>query len=468
MGKIEVSYIMPHPPIVVPEVGKGEESGAFNTVSSFIRAAEEISQIRPDTIILTTPHGPVFSDFIHISSSELLSGNFSKFGAAGIRLQFANNLSLVDSIVRNAASDNIPCGGLGDYQAKKLGISRELDHGALVPLYFISRKYSDFKLVHIAAAFLPPFELYRFGMSIARAVADSDERVVFIASGDLSHRLSEEGPYGYNAKGPLFDEMLVQSIKTGQTEKLLEMDEGFCEAAGECGLRSFIMLLGALEGHRLQTEVYSYEGPFGVGYAVARIDICEAADVNTFEQISEKRKQELNKIRNEEDAYVKLARNSLESYVGSRKIIALPEDLPDEMVRDKAGVFVSIKKQGRLRGCIGTTGPTRENVAGEIIYNAISSGTQDPRFDAVTPEELNDLVYSVDILSEAQPVKSLAELDVIRYGVIVQKGRRSGLLLPNLDGVDTPEQQVEIALQKAGIRADETYRLERFEVVRHK
>ena len=129
---------------------------------------------------------------------------------------------------------------------------------------------------------------------------------------------------------------------------------------------------------------------------------------------------------------------------------------------------MSLKKSGLLRGCIGTISPVESCIADEIIRNAISSGTQDPRFPPVEEDELNSLVYSVDVLSEPEPISSMDQLDIKRYGVIVTNGKRRGLLLPNLDGVDTPKQQIDIALQKAGISIHETYSMERFEVVRHK
>lgn len=167
------------------------------------------------------------------------------------------------------------------------------------------------------------------------------------------------------------------------------------------------------------------------------------------------------------DTYVNLAKMTLETYVGSGKVIDIPGGLPEEMLNRKAGVFVSLKRNGDLRGCIGTIVPTTRNIAEEIIQNAISAGTQDPRFYPVQVNELQDINYSVDVLSDAEQIDSLDHLDVKRYGVIVKSGRRSGLLLPDLEGVDTPEQQVMIALQKAGIRPEEGFSLERFEVIRH-
>jgi len=145
-----------------------------------------------------------------------------------------------------------------------------------------------------------------------------------------------------------------------------------------------------------------------------------------------------------------------------------PDDLPDELLQHKAGVFVSIKISGRLRGCIGTIAPVTDNTADEIIRDAVSACSEDPRFEPVRPDELPWLEYSVDVLGEAEPIESIDQLDVIRYGVIVSSRGRRGLLLPDLAGVNTPQKQVSIALQKAGISSHDKYSLERFEVVRHK
>ncbi|HEX3028292.1 MAG TPA: AmmeMemoRadiSam system protein A [Clostridia bacterium] len=469
MGNIINSYIFPHPPIIVPEVGKGEEKGAEKTLNAVKKAAEEIRNDRPTTIILTTPHGPVFQDYVYISDEENLAGNLSRFGAGNVKLSFVNNTDLVSSIITYAAEEGIYSGGLPEDVAKKYKITKELDHGALIPLYFIGKELQNFKLVHIAIAGLPFIDLYRFGRCIAKAVENSDENVVFVASGDMSHRLTNEAPYGYSEKGKIFDDILIESIKNVDIERLLSIDEHLCEEAGECGLRSFIMMFGALDGYDIKPEVYSYEGPFGVGYSIAKIAKSQQNDKRRILKIiGEKDSAKLKELRANEDVYVALARNSLETYVRENRIIRPDKDLPSEIMENSAGTFVSIKKHGQLRGCIGTISPTRENIAQEIIYNAISAGTRDPRFNPIEENELQSLVYSVDVLKEAEPIDSIKELDTVRYGVIVKKGRKSGLLLPNLEGVDTPEEQVSIALQKAGISPNEDYRMERFEVIRHK
>ncbi len=162
---------------------------------------------------------------------------------------------------------------------------------------------------------------------------------------------------------------------------------------------------------------------------------------------------------------VKLAKDTIENYVRNGTI-PHPNELTPEMV-ERSGVFVSLKVGGLLRGCIGTYEPAKANVAEEVITNAISSATRDPRFPPVTPDELSDLEYSVDVLTSPEPVKSEAELDPKRYGIIVESGKRKGLLLPNLEGVDTVARQIEICRSKAGIPSHEQVKLYRFMVKRY-
>jgi len=163
---------------------------------------------------------------------------------------------------------------------------------------------------------------------------------------------------------------------------------------------------------------------------------------------------------------VELARDSIEAFVRKGKTLRTPRNRSPEM-DGRAGAFVSLHKNGQLRGCIGTIEPRMPSVAEEVIANSIHAATRDPRFPPVRPEELDELEISVDILSDAEPIESTAQLDPTRYGVIVEAGWRRGLLLPDLEGIDTAEQQVAIARRKALIAADEPVQLSRFEVIRY-
>jgi len=163
---------------------------------------------------------------------------------------------------------------------------------------------------------------------------------------------------------------------------------------------------------------------------------------------------------------VKLAKKTVESYIREGKKLK-PRKLTPEM-KERAGVFVSLHKHGQLRGCIGTFEPKEKNVAEEIVANAISSSTRDPRFPPVTASELDDLEYSVDILTKPEPVADISQLDHRKYGVIVESGGKKGLLLPDLEGVDSVEEQIAICQLKAGISAGEPVKLYRFQVRRFK
>jgi AmmeMemoRadiSam system protein A len=168
-----------------------------------------------------------------------------------------------------------------------------------------------------------------------------------------------------------------------------------------------------------------------------------------------------------ESAPVALARKSIIYYLQNRKKMISPDDLPRELMEKQAGVFISLKKEERLRGCIGTFLATKSNIALEIIENAVSAAMHDPRFSPVTPDEVDKLSISVDILSNPEEVKDIKQLNPKKYGVIVSCGFKKGLLLPDLEGVDTVEQQIDIARQKAGIYVGEDFTIERFEVKRY-
>lgn len=459
---IKEAFIVPHPPLIIPKIGGGQEIKIKKTVDAYEKIAHRIAEIKPDIIVLTTPHSIMYQDYIHISPGRGAKGSFKEFGHDQICMEVEYDTYFVQHLSLLAEKHNIPAGTLGEK-------NKNLDHGTMVPLYFVNKYFKDYKLVRISISGLTYIDHYRFGKLIGKVSDESGKNIVFIASGDLSHMLKDEGPYGYSEEGPVFDREVTQAMKNGDFLKFMKFDEEFCESAAECGLRSFITMAGALDGKELKSELLSYEGPFGVGYAVAAYQVTGNDHNRHFDEVYTK--EELLKIENlksVEDCYVNLARKTLESYVSNHKKIKKEDNLGEELLKNKAGVFVSLKLDGQLRGCIGTIAPTTNCIADEIIQNAISAGTEDPRFYPVSEEELPRIIYSVDVLGEPEAIKSMEELDPKRYGVIVTKGMKRGLLLPNLEGINTPSEQVNIALKKAGISEDESYSMERFEVVRHK
>ncbi|MDR1192552.1 MAG: AmmeMemoRadiSam system protein A [Peptococcaceae bacterium] len=470
---IVAAYAVPHPPLILPEVGRGQEKGIQATIDAYRRAAADFALRRPETVVLISPHAQMYADYFHIAPGAAAGGDMRAFGARQPRTEALYDQEFVAALADVAKERGLPAGTLGEKRS-------ELDHGTVVPLRFFQAGYSDFRLALLGLSGLSALEHYRLGQCLAETAERLGRRTAVIASGDLSHKLKADGPYGFAPAGPEFDQKVMAALGAGDFQALLGLDPDLCEAAAECGLRAFQIMAGALDGRAVEAARLSYEGPFGVGYGVCVFIPGEAAPDRRFGRMYQVEAAErIAGLRRREDLYVALARYSLERYVEWREKVRRREDLPAELSRElaapanqaltqsRAGAFVSLRKEGRLRGCIGTIEPTKPSLLEEILTNAVSAGARDPRFPPVTAAELGELVYHVDVLGPPEPIAGMAALDVRRYGVIVSAGGRRGLLLPDLAGVDTPARQVEIALEKAGIRPGEAYRMERFEVTRH-
>ena len=459
--------VCPHPPIVVPEVGGDEASLVSDTQEALLELGRRLKKSGADTVVIISPHAPIFREVVGINMSPLLKGDLGSFRAGNVRYMMENDLDLAREINKQAAELGMTVVELTETEERQYGISLRLDHGVVVPLYFLRKAGLETPLVHVSMALGEPQKLYLFGVAVRRAAEALGRRTALLASGDMSHGLTRDAPSGYMPRGKDFDSLMVRLLAVPDVEGIVKMDPELVAQAGECGYHSVVMMLGALDGYDVNAEVISYEGPFGVGYLVASLEPAGAnPEKSLLKKMRAAQQTETSKRRAAESYLVKIARNTLESYVSGSAPTALAE-VPEEF-REKAGVFVSIKKHGNLRGCIGTTQPTRSNIAEEVAANAISAGINDPRFEPVRKDELGELEYSVDVLQTPEIISGLHELDPARYGVIVRSGRRSGLLLPDLEGIDTPEEQVDIARRKAGIGPDEPVKLARFEVIRYK
>ncbi|MDP3387855.1 MAG: AmmeMemoRadiSam system protein A [Eubacteriales bacterium] len=462
-------FLMPHPPLIIPDIGKGEEKKIQNTIDSMDKIGMLIAEYSPETIVVITPHGNLFRDAISVNYDKLLIGDFGSFRYGNISQEYINDREFADAIVEEASDNNIPA-VLVDYKLKKkYMLDSRLDHGVLVPLHFVTKYYKSFDLIHVTYGLLSNMDLYGFGQVIQKTSHKLNRKVVVIASGDLSHRLTRNAPSGFSETGPIFDQLIMKYLKDDNRIGIMTMDGKVSEKAGECGLRSIQIMIGSLDGLGTKNRVFSYEGPFGVGYGCVELAVTgNQSDRGLLQEINRKNNAIKAEVREKEDEYVRLARKTLETYVTSNKRITPDENVQDKvLMTEKAGVFVSLKKNGELRGCIGTIEPTKNNIAEEIITNAISAGIYDPRFKPIDVDELDQLIYSVDILMKPEKIRTKDMLNPQEYGVIVSKGHKKGLLLPNLEGVDTVDEQLRIALRKAGINSWEDYEMERFRVVRH-
>jgi AmmeMemoRadiSam system protein A len=470
---VVLCVLAPHPPLLIPEIGKGDIGAVKATQKAMGELACRVNQAKPDVVIVISPHAPLFRDAIAILVDDPLYGDFSAFGVPEAKYRFRNDPELVSAIVDEGGKIGVR---IHRFELESGGLvtrSKGLDHGVLVPMHFISKEVGQgVPIVVMGTALLPRDALFSFGQAIEMAARRLERRAVLVASGDLSHRLTRQAPAGYSPRGREFDERLIQHLRDTDIQGILSLDDSLLDEAGECGYRPVVTALGAMSGKDLRSEVLSYEGPFGVGYGCAlfgpetgfgkNCDFgrCRSPEASSAENCDSSR------CRSGESFPVKLARAAVEAYVKSGKRINPPEEIPREF-QGRAGVFCTLKTGGELRGCIGTIEPTTDSITQEIIGNAIAAATQDPRFRPVREDELGSLRYSVDVLMQSEPVSGLDELNPKIYGVIVRKGRRRGLLLPDIEGVDTPLEQVAIARRKAGIGPNEDIELERFEVKRH-
>ncbi len=450
--------LTPHPPILVPAVAGRRADEVRQTRDAMERVAREIQKLSPDTIVLISPHAPINPYAMGVVVAQSYHGGFDAFGAPSVRLAAAGDVDLASAIESQCWVHRVPVSVVG----KPEQVHR-LDHGAAVPLYFLLGAGARFNLVLVTFSALNVDAHLRFGRAIAAAAAAAEKRVVLLASGDLSHRLIPGAPAGYSPRGRDFDLALLSALQRCDREAILGLDEGLLREAGECGYRSLVVALGALP--EAQVEVLSYEGPFGVGYMVATFRVGETVVRESGPSGGEPAARV--GLSEDERTALALARRAVETYVREGRVLEVPSS-PEGLLAGRSGVFVSLKMEGDLRGCIGTFEPTEPTVAAEIIRNAIAAATRDPRFLPVRAEELPRLQYSVDILSMPEPVEDQQQLDPRRYGVIVQAGGRRGLLLPDLEGVSTVEEQVAIARRKAGIPPNMPVQMHRFTVRRIK
>lgn len=456
------AFVVPHPPAILNEVSHGKEQEIQNTINGMELISYKIAELKPDTIVVVSPHSALYKDYFHISPGRKATGNLLQFGVTNYSTEIEYDETFVEALSLIAKNNNIPAGILGEQNPN-------LDHGTLVPLDFINKKYINYKLVRIGISGLSSLAHYNFGKVITNAAHMLNRKIVFVASGDLSHKLKPDGPYGFSKEGPEFDKEVIEALKSGNFYNLLTFKDDFCKKAAECGLKSFQIMAGVLDAISIKPTLLSYEGPFGVGYGVVSYEVLGSDNSRKFDIIYKKNllKEELNIENKNINPFVKLAKSSLEYYVKTGTMLDLPNDLPNEITDIRAGTFVSLKKDGILRGCIGTILPTESSLGKEIMKNAILAGCRDQRFTPVTEDELKDLVYSVDVLNLPESIQDKSQLDITKYGIIVTSGQKRGLLLPNLDGINDVDTQISIAKEKAGIEKEENFTMERFQVMRH-
>ena len=470
--------LSPHPPLLVPGVGGSAVKRAADTRDSLRAVAAQAAALRPERIVIISPHAPVHPLAFPVFDTPTLQGDMGHFRCPDCRLSVDVDRDMVATLVAAAREQGVALFRLNEENACHYGVNLTLDHGTFVPLYYLREAGIEAPIVLLGTSGLPLDDYVKLGQVLAEVLAADSKRTLVVASGDLSHRLLDGGAYDFDPAGPVFDAAIIAAVKNVSLTEALAIPAAVVSAAGQCGYRPILFALGSMVPHT-SARVFSYEGPYGVGYGVVGFyppatDLGDAAP----EHVSPANGTEADNASlagcadgsvagcadgAAEDVRVRVARRAVELWVRKHQMLTL-ESIPAE-VQAPAGTFVTLKMDGDLRGCIGTLAPTQSNQLVEVVQNAISACSRDPRFTPVSEEELPRLHYQVYVLGESEAVAGLADLDPQRYGVIVSKGGRRGVLLPALEGIDSAEMQVAIAARKGGIDVSEGPDLARFEVV---
>jgi AmmeMemoRadiSam system protein A len=389
-----------------------------------------LSAVDAALVVVVSPHSPSSMTSLPVRRAAHAAGDLSRFRAPQIRVEAQVDVALAAALVVDGQR-----AGFSLTWAEE----SELDHGVVVPLYALARTMANKRCIFLGVSGWPLHRFVEFGAWLQGRL--QDRSAILIASGDLSHRLTPDAPYGFRPEGPVFDRKVIDALRARAWEQIEALDPDLVEEAGECGLRPLAILLGAGRAAHLNSEVLSYEGPFGVGYPVVAFTAADTQKVVLDIQA--------------------LGRHAIDTYLRTRQLIQPPEPIPVELQAPSA-VFVTLRKHGELRGCVGSVRPTEATAAHELIRYAVASAVRDPRFDPVRLDEVSALTIKVQLLDPPEPVSDIARLDPHTYGVIVRHRDRQALLLPDIEGIDTAEQQVLAACQKAGIDRRAPLELERF------
>jgi MEMO1 family protein len=447
---VACAVLMPHAPILVPEIGGARGAAAEASRRAMREVAARVMNYQPQALVVISPHSPRIHGAFGLWAGERLHGSFNQFGASHVEVDLPNDERLARGIAAEAHAHALHTWSIQDM---------DLDHGALVPLWFLAEAGWSGPTVLLSLDYPDEGGLNELGHCIAAAARTLHRRIAVIASGDMSHRLTTDAPCGFHPQAHRFDEIFINRLRAGDYHKLGNLNPMLRERAAEDAVDSTLIAVSAVDFNTHGHKVLSYEGPFGVGYGVAILFEEETSSPPTGSGSRESLEIDGQRL-------PALARRSVEAALaGSRESPPKPSG---EFLNSRHGVFVTLRERsGELRGCVGTLEPVRANVAAETARNAQLAALQNGRFPPVAEHELEDLMFEVSVIHTLETISSLNELDPARYGVVVSTsdGRR-GVLLPAIENIRTVTQQVNLARRKACIDPDEPVTIQRFQVHR--
>jgi AmmeMemoRadiSam system protein A len=451
-GQVMIAALMPHAPVLVPAVGGKRGNRAVASVSAMTEAARRIVRAGPETVVLVSPHSPRRRMAFAIWAGGRISGSLAQFGAPAAAVELPADEPFAATVAEEAGARGLDVWWLRD---------AELDHGAVVPLWHLADAGWRGPTVVIGLNYPGEPGVVELGGAIAGAARRAGRRVAMVASGDMSHRLQPGAPAGFHPRAKEFDGAFIECLRAGDYRKLPDFDPELQDLAAEDAVDSTLVAASAVNWNAAGHEVLSYEGPFGVGYGVAILHQPSPENASTGAHQTGALERD---VAEPGKALPQIARRSVEA--AFRGDAEEPAIEAEGILGERHGVFVTIRGPRRkLRGCTGTLTPHFANTAEETWHVAQDAAFRDGRFAPVDVNELKHLRFEVSVLLPLEEVTSTAELDPRRYGVVLAtEDYRRGLLLPDVKGINTVEQQLTAARHKGGIGEFEPVRIQRFAV----
>src|SRR3989442_10812624 len=348
---------------MLKEVGGLESQPVHATAQAMRELDVLLAGHRAGVAVVISPHSPSSMTSLPVRHSAHLAGDLARFRAPQVRVEAIVDTALVTALVGDAHR-----AGYALIRAEE----SDLDHGVVVPLYSLPQAMANQRCVFLGVSGWPLARFFDFGAWLHQRLLGRS--VILLASGDLSHRLTPDAPYGFRPEGHVFDRLVIDALRDSEWERIEGMDRELIEEAGECGLRPLAILLGAARAAGLSSKVLSYEGPFGVGYpVVAFTPAAGGFDIQDF------------------------GRRAIETYLRSRQLIDPPQPIPAALQKP-AALFVTLRKGRELRGCVGSLRPTEPMAAHELIRYAVASAFCGPRLQAGRVKGVGDPSIKVPLL----------------------------------------------------------------------
>jgi MEMO1 family protein len=442
---IPCAVLMCHAPIVIPQIAGPRAAQCAQTTAAMIEAAGRVVAHAPDVLVIISPHAPRDRRRFGVVRTDKLAGDFGRFGSPEVALQLPGAPGAARALIEISAEY-----GVGWWELRGDG----LDHGALVPLHFLVRAGWVGPTLLLSLPYPGTGLETSMGKALAEAARRCGQRWSVLASGDMSHRLTPDAPAGYHPEAGAFDRAFCSLIGRGELARACAIGSTARDIAAEDVVDSCMVAAAAVGFDATGHRILSYEGPFGVGYLEA---VLHEQPLGT----GAGRSAASSVPPSIAATALAVAREAIAAHL--RGSAYAPDRLPEPWERP-CGVFVTLRRRGELRGCIGHIHPLHEGLSQEIADCAVAAATHDPRFNPLEPSELDLLELEISLLSPPESVSHIDALDPERYGIVVSAGTRRGVLLPEVAGIADRHDQLRFALKKAGLSGEEEIRIERFQV----